>query len=233
GRPSVRDAIATWARDNRVALRTHVVTDVEALLSARSSGESVVPATIALISGTGSIAWGRDATGREARAGGWGSLLGDEGSGYALVVSALRAITRAADEAVPLPAYAASLLEELGVVDLPELPAKLARMSRHEIARLATPLCTRFAENEVAVLLDDVAVQLARLVICVARKLQLSEDDYELVLGGGVLNGVLSLQQQLLVQLAAADLRPHSTRCLTDVAGEAARLAVTLAGMNP
>lgn len=45
---------------------------------------------IAVIAGTGSAAWGVTADGREARAGGWGYLLGDEGSGYWLGREAVR-----------------------------------------------------------------------------------------------------------------------------------------------
>ena len=51
---------------------------------------------IALIAGTGSVAWGRDRTGRSARAGGWGYLLGDEGSGYAVVRETVRHALRLA-----------------------------------------------------------------------------------------------------------------------------------------
>ena len=44
---------------------------------------------VALISGTGSVAWGRQGE-RHARAGGWGYLLGDEGSGYWVAREAVR-----------------------------------------------------------------------------------------------------------------------------------------------
>lgn len=37
---------------------------------------------VAIIAGTGSAAWGINRDGADARAGGWGYLLGDEGSGY-------------------------------------------------------------------------------------------------------------------------------------------------------
>lgn len=50
---------------------------------------------IAVIAGTGSVAWGIDSTGRERRAGGWGYLLGDEGSGYWLGRETVRAVLRA------------------------------------------------------------------------------------------------------------------------------------------
>ena len=52
---------------------------------------------IALISGTGSFAVGRNAAGTVMRCGGWGSLIGDEGSGYQIALAGLQAAVRAAD----------------------------------------------------------------------------------------------------------------------------------------
>ncbi len=52
---------------------------------------------IVLIAGTGSIALGQDRQGHTARAGGWGYLIGDEGSGYDLGRRAIRAAAKAAD----------------------------------------------------------------------------------------------------------------------------------------
>src|SRR4051812_16191668 len=52
---------------------------------------------IVIVSGTGSIAYGRNAHGEAARAGGWGHVLGDEGSGYFIGRLALRAVVRHAD----------------------------------------------------------------------------------------------------------------------------------------
>lgn len=67
-----------------------VVHDAELLLAAAGTSTG-----IALIAGTGSVAWGRGADGREARAGGWGYLLGDDGSGYGVARAAVRhALTR-------------------------------------------------------------------------------------------------------------------------------------------
>lgn len=54
-----------------------VVHDTRLLLAAGGTDTGV-----AVIAGTGSAAWGVNAAGRQARAGGWGYLLGDEGSGY-------------------------------------------------------------------------------------------------------------------------------------------------------
>ena len=52
---------------------------------------------LALVCGTGSIAWGRNARGEIARAGGWGWHLGDEGSGFWIGEHAIRDVLRAAD----------------------------------------------------------------------------------------------------------------------------------------
>ncbi len=49
---------------------------------------------IVVIAGTGSIAFGRNAEGRTARAGGWGHVFGDEGSAFDIVRQALRAALR-------------------------------------------------------------------------------------------------------------------------------------------
>lgn len=52
---------------------------------------------IILIAGTGSIAFGKDAAGAIHRVGGWGRILGDEGSGFYIGRSGLTAVTRFID----------------------------------------------------------------------------------------------------------------------------------------
>lgn len=52
---------------------------------------------ICVIAGTGSICFGLDAHGGAARVGGWGHLIGDEGSGYHLGLDAVKAVSRAFD----------------------------------------------------------------------------------------------------------------------------------------
>src|SRR5438067_13003673 len=52
---------------------------------------------VVVIAGTGSVAFGRNAAGEEARAGGWGPILGDEGSAYGIARAGLSAVLRAHD----------------------------------------------------------------------------------------------------------------------------------------
>ncbi len=56
---------------------------------------------VMIIAGTGSILFARTRTGDTARAGGWGYLLGDEGSGHALGIHGLRAVAHAYDGGPP------------------------------------------------------------------------------------------------------------------------------------
>lgn len=70
-----------------------VVTDGEAALEGAHGGW---PGLI-VISGTGSLAWGKNAQGDVARAGGWGYRIGDMGSGYEVGRQAIVACLRAMD----------------------------------------------------------------------------------------------------------------------------------------
>lgn len=96
GRPREQEAVTRSLRERLPALaptRLLVVHDAEIALEASFEGES----GIMVIAGTGSIALARTESGAVQRAGGWGYLLGDEGSGYALGLHALRAVAAAFD----------------------------------------------------------------------------------------------------------------------------------------
>ena len=73
--------------------RVVVVNDALVALEAGAPGQ----AGVVVISGTGSISYGRDGRGQAARSGGWGYVLGDEGSGYWIGRAALRAVLREAE----------------------------------------------------------------------------------------------------------------------------------------
>ena len=77
--------------------RINVVHDARLVLAAAQVDEG-----IALISGTGSVAYGRTAGGLEARAGGWGWQLGDEGGGAWITREAAREVLRNAESHKPL-----------------------------------------------------------------------------------------------------------------------------------
>lgn len=80
--------------DPRFTAHIEVVGDAAIALEA-AFGSS--PGVIA-IAGTGSIVYGRDASGHTARAGGWGFAISDEGSGHWIGRHAISTLLRARDE---------------------------------------------------------------------------------------------------------------------------------------
>ena len=92
-RPGERVSFQQWAAALYPAARVLIANDAELVLAAGTpQGWG-----LALICGTGAIVYGRSLAGQTARADGWGHLLGDEGSGYAIGLAALRAVMRAYD----------------------------------------------------------------------------------------------------------------------------------------
>jgi N-acetylglucosamine kinase-like BadF-type ATPase len=95
-----------------VAREVAITNDAEFALAGLDSGPGV-----ALIAGTGSIALGRDASGRMIQVGGWGHLLGDEGSAYDIGRRAAQAAARAADGRGPTTALLQLVLERWGLTE--------------------------------------------------------------------------------------------------------------------
>ncbi len=181
----------------------HLVIVNDALI-ALEAGAPATPGSV-LIAGTGSIAYGRDASGRAARAGGWGYVLGDEGSGYWLGRQALRAVVKSADGRGPQTMLAARVLSHYGF----SKPTELVRqMSGHgakpaEIARLA-PIVGAAADagDQVAQHLVAVAAaELASAAESVVRRLGL--DSSPLLMTGGVLTGFERLRGLVVSEIRA------------------------------
>src|SRR5881227_1543182 len=103
-----------------------------ALTGAIGFGSGVV-----VIAGTGSVAFGRNGTGKEARAGGWGPTIGDEGSGYAIARQGLAAIARAHDGHGEPTRMTDLLCNEYGMCNPVDLPRFVYATSTHtdDIAR--------------------------------------------------------------------------------------------------
>jgi N-acetylglucosamine kinase-like BadF-type ATPase len=103
---------------------------------------------VVAIAGTGAAAYARNGR-REARAGGWGALLGDEGGGYSIGRAALIAVLREQDGMGPPTALTPSLLRELGarrsqdIVDLVHF-----QMTPSEIAALAPRVLSQAASGD-------------------------------------------------------------------------------------
>ncbi|BDC50594.1 N-acetylmuramic acid/N-acetylglucosamine kinase [Bryobacterales bacterium F-183] len=95
----------------------YVTHDAEIALVGATGGEPGVM----VIGGTGSIAFGRDASGKTIRAGGWGYVFGDEGGGFDLARQALRAALRMEEGWGPATSLRSKLLAATGASDVNDL----------------------------------------------------------------------------------------------------------------
>ncbi|HSR70197.1 MAG TPA: BadF/BadG/BcrA/BcrD ATPase family protein [Acidobacteriota bacterium] len=144
---------------------------------------------IIVICGTGSIAMGMDGRGGRARAGGWGHLLGDEGSGYDIARRGLAAALKSADGRGPSTSLRQKIRRELYLDSLQDLIPVLygERVTPDRIASLF-PLVLEAAEEGDQVsrrLLREAASELIDSVAAVSRQLHLDDSEPLLISASG------------------------------------------------
>jgi len=223
GRDPERSALQDALLATGVARAVVVTTDAEAALhDAFGTGPGLL-----LASGTGSIAWGRAPDGRTARAGGWGALLGDEGSGYALGLAALRAAARAHDGRGPATPLVGAVLRATGAPAPEDLIAWSAAASKAEIAALApTTLDAARQGDPVALeLLRAAAAELATHVAALHRRLGPWTEPPPLALAGRLLEPGSPLREATLEAIAALGIPARALDTTPDGARGAAALA--------
>lgn len=142
GSATQRDAVRVSLMLAGIAERVHVTGDAEAAMFDAFGND----AGVLVIAGTGSIAWAQGADGVNVRAGGWGHLLGDRGSGYAIGMDALRAIALSADGMAPPTRLVGDVLARLGVDSPRSLPAWAASATKAQVAALS-PVVLAAAED--------------------------------------------------------------------------------------
>jgi N-acetylglucosamine kinase-like BadF-type ATPase len=190
--------------------RLEVVHDAHLILAAAGVTDG-----IAVISGTGSVAWGHLPDGRTARAGGWGYLLGDEGSGYGIARDAVRHALAQADLGQPADLLTTTMLKACGV---PTPHALLdhfyAQAERRYWARKSEVVFGLADAGDTAAiaLVSAAAASLAELVRQVHRSLG-RPADLPVVLGGGVFANQPSFPAVLRSHLCDDD--PTDLRTIT------------------
>lgn len=159
-----------------------------ALWGAHAGGDGII-----LIAGTGSVCCGRrrnyQGHWQEARCGGYGHLIDDEGSGYALGRDVLSAVVRSIDGRIPPTVMRQAVFEQLGISTVQQLIGFVydKETTKKDIAALASILELGLAAGEKAAndILEKGARELAELVVPVARELGLQSG--RLTFCGGVL----------------------------------------------
>jgi len=125
-----------------------------------------------VIAGTGSIAYGRDANGRTARAGGWGFAISDEGSGHWIGRRAISAILSAHDQGLET-ALTSMILQAWKLNTIDELVQQANSTPAPDFPRLF-PIVLRAADEGDSIardLLNDAGANLASLAAIVIGRL--------------------------------------------------------------
>ena len=225
-RPQDADAVRGIMRRIGFKARTLVVNDA---LVALVAGAGDTPGVV-IISGSGSIAYGRNAAGRAARAGGWGYLLGDEGSGFWIGRRALSAIVRAADGRGPATELTERVMTHLKLVRPSDLihETYYRDLKRTAIAGLALLVAeARTAGDAVASeILTQAARELTSAASSVVNRLGMRGEVFPTILAGGIFTGVPWLAGEVMQLLLEVAPRSQSGVLDREPAVGAVRLAL-------
>jgi len=162
---------------------------------------------VLMISGTGSVAFGRGPTGATSRCGGWGPVCGDEGSGAWIGRKALSVVTAAADGREPETALTGAILTAAQVNETPDLIAWAAGAAPSQLATLA-PVVLSVAESgdlRANALLSLAVEELALHVRALARQLFGDERAaLQVAFSGGMLTRGSAIRKRLEHRLKSA-----------------------------
>jgi len=194
GRERLEKLLSSMLPDSKVT----VVHDARLILAAAG-----LDAGIALISGTGSVAYARDRDGREARVGGWGWLLGDDGSAAWLAREAAREVMRRSDAGEALGTLGAAMLGATRARTTTDLVGYLHSLDEpRDWGALAGVVFQVAADDAAAaVLIERTASALSDLVSSVRKR---ASADVPLVLAGGLILNQPMLEEAVRRRVGAA-----------------------------
>jgi glucosamine kinase len=162
---------------------------------------------VLLISGTGSVAFGRGPTGSTARCGGWGPVCGDEGSGAWMGRRALSVVTAAADGREPETALTGAILTAAQINETSDLIGWAADANPAQLASLA-PIVLSVADSgdlRANAIVSLVVEELVLHVRALARQLFGDERaSLPIALSGGMLTRGTTLRKRLEHRLKSA-----------------------------
>jgi len=197
---------------------------VAALVGGLDAAEGLI-----LIAGTGSIALARLADGTRFRSGGYGHLLGDEGSAFFVAFQALRRGIRSLEGRDLPTACTADLFRQLGIDSAQDaIPLVYRRFDKAFIARAAT-LVAGYRDQGDPLAMDIYRETVAELVALVAAVLRAVGDalrNRDLLLWGGLFDHDPWLVAAVMDELKRRFPELHVQRAVHDAAYGACRLAL-------
>ncbi len=210
--------------DDKAALLADLI-DAERLVVTHDAKIAWAGATegapgIIVIAGTGSIAYGENAQGETARAGGWGFIYGDEGGGFDIARQALRATLKEYEGWGPRTALTPALLEITGAANANDALHRFYTVDwpRSRVAELAIAVDRIASEGDpvAADILRNAAQQLAMLAASVKRQLwneeAAEEAPIQLAWVGGVFQSQILLERFRTLVLLDGNVQAESPK---------------------
>jgi glucosamine kinase len=199
--PEANARLAALLRRLLPGSRVCVVHDARLVLAAAG-----LDAGIALIAGTGSVAYGRTADGREAQRGGWGWMIGDEGSGVWITREAARLVMARTENGDTIGELGRALLTATGASSTLELVRDLhGRREPRRWAELSGLVFEAAGHDDGALeIVRRAAAELARLVAGISQGLGI---EGPVVIAGGLLLHHLELEHAVRQQLGRDCIR--------------------------
>lgn len=231
GNEPLRQRFEGWAHAERLAPHILVTHDARCLIAAGTRAG----VGVALIAGTGSLAYARDAAGNESRCGGWGSLFGDEGSAYWLALAAFRAASQALDGRGPPTQLVSALSEWLDCGRPEQWLVKLRTLESQRIASAARIVSQLAGAGDTVArqLIDQCADQLSRMLVTLAQRCFLDQP-IDLALAGGLILHNEALREAVLRQAREAGIRiDHCQQVAHPVEGAVMLAAESLHDRHP
>ena len=226
GRRNVARCVFVFLEQEFPSALAQVSTDCEiALEAAAGTGPGVV-----LIAGTGSIAYGRNAAGEIARAGGYGPWIGDEGSAFEIGRRAVSTVARVRDMDAPASVLPEMISAALKCPDWDELLLRIIKNPDDVFPKLF-PVVAAAANSEDSAAREIMfasAIGLSNLAMVVIRRLGMKGEAFPLVKCGGVFGHCQMLDSLLDSVLASGALRAKISRLEIPPAIGAARMAARL-----
>jgi N-acetylglucosamine kinase-like BadF-type ATPase len=193
----------------RIGFKSRIVVTNDARIAFVAG--SALRVGIALVCGTGSIAWGENARGEIARAGGWGWHLGDEGSGFWIGERAIREVLRAADGRGPATSLERPLFKHFAIQRPSEILHAIydGEYPRHKVALFAVRVAeaARGGDAVAGRILATAAEELALAARSVISRLDLESAPYDIVLSGGTFAALPDLEDSVREKLARPPAR--------------------------
>ena len=152
-------------------------------------GENGLSALVIVLSGTGSIFYGKNARGQRVRVGGWGHLVGDKGSAYEIGLRSLKATLHYHDQDGKVPPLGRRLLSALLLNELNQIPEWALTAGKTEIASLAKEVSAAAGQGDKTArdILEGAANSIAKDAVTCASRLAKRGQQAKFVLTGSVL----------------------------------------------